>query len=188
VEAALVGLPEQLTAYKDSHAEIDTLRNMASSAYHADFDPATSLSQRVLLPVAAEENHGMEDARFVRFTDADGSIGYRATYTAYDGYDIAPRPITSPDLASFAIHRLSGSAAHNKGMESRGPPTPAVALCILWQCNAHRPEIVEVSVDNLKEVRRWDPALVATQMGTQNAGDQRSVVSADQPPSHALVA
>ena len=58
----------------------------------------------------------MEDARFVRFTDADGTVGYRATYTAYDGRDIAPRLITSPDLTAFAIHRLTGSGAHNKGM------------------------------------------------------------------------
>lgn len=58
----------------------------------------------------------MEDARFVRFTDADGAVGYRATYTAYNGHDIAPRLITSPDLNEFAIHRLTGSGAHNKGM------------------------------------------------------------------------
>ena len=58
----------------------------------------------------------MEDARFVRFTGADGITGYRATYTAYDGRDIAPRLITSPDLREFTIHRLTGSGAHNKGM------------------------------------------------------------------------
>ena len=58
----------------------------------------------------------MEDARFVRFTDEDGTIGYRATYTAYDGRDIAPRLITSPDLTAFAIHRLTGTGARNKGM------------------------------------------------------------------------
>ena len=27
----------------------------------------------------------MEDARFVRFVDDDGTVTYHATYTAYDG-------------------------------------------------------------------------------------------------------
>jgi predicted GH43/DUF377 family glycosyl hydrolase len=58
----------------------------------------------------------MEDARFVRFTDLDGETNYRATYTAYDGRDIAPRLIVTPDLQDFAIHRLTGAAARDKGM------------------------------------------------------------------------
>jgi len=58
----------------------------------------------------------MEDARFVLFTDDDGRVEYRATYTAYDGHAIAPRLIVSPDLCRFSIHRLSGPAAVNKGM------------------------------------------------------------------------
>lgn len=58
----------------------------------------------------------MEDARFVRFVDEDGGVGYRATYTAYDGRQIAPRLLTSPDLRTFRAHRLDGPAAHNKGM------------------------------------------------------------------------
>jgi predicted GH43/DUF377 family glycosyl hydrolase len=116
LEYALLELPDQLSTRPDSRGPIQAVRDMAASAYRADFTPDTPLSGRMLLPVAAEENRGMEDARFVRFTDADGVVGYRATYTAYDGRDIAPRLITSPDLSEFAIHRLSGSGAHNKGM------------------------------------------------------------------------
>ena len=116
LEYALLELPDQLSTRPDSRGPTQAMRDMASSAYRADFTPDTPLSARMLLPVAAEENHGMEDARFVRFTDADGVVGYRATYTAYDGHDIAPRLITSPDLSEFAIHRLTGSGAHNKGM------------------------------------------------------------------------
>lgn len=116
LETALAGIPDQLTRHRDSRADRDTLRSTAVSAYVAGFAPDSALSQRILLPVADEEDHGMEDARFVRSTAADGSVEYRATYTAYDGQAIAPRLITSPDLASFSIHRLSGSAARNKGM------------------------------------------------------------------------
>jgi predicted GH43/DUF377 family glycosyl hydrolase len=115
-EAAISDLPSALTTRPDSHRQLEVLRDLVSSTYRAGFPVATTLSQRVLMPVSSEENHGMEDARFVRFTDSDGSVGYRATYTAYDGRDIAPRLITSPDLREFMIHRLAGGAAHNKGM------------------------------------------------------------------------
>ena len=116
VEAAVAALPSQLLHHRDSGPALNALRDMVSSAYLARFDPAAGLSQRVLLPAADEEHNGMEDARFVRFTADDGSVADRATYTAYDGRDIAPRLITTPDFLSFAIHRLSGPAARNKGM------------------------------------------------------------------------
>lgn len=116
LEDALLHLPDQLSNRPDSRAPIQAMRDMAASAYRAEFPPDSALSSRMLLPVAAEENRGMEDARFVRFTDADGVVAYRATYTAYDGRDVAPRLITSPDLAEFAVHRLTGSGAQNKGM------------------------------------------------------------------------
>ncbi|MEI5582445.1 MULTISPECIES: glycosylase [unclassified Agromyces] len=116
LELALLTLPDQLSTRPDSREPTQALRDMAASAYRAEFPPAAPLSARVLLPVAAEEDHGVEDARFVRFTDADGTVGYRATYTAYDGRNVAPRLITSPDLSSFAFHRLAGSGAHDKGM------------------------------------------------------------------------
>ena len=116
VEAAIAALPPELLHHRDSGTALNALRDMVSSAYIARFDPTTDLSQRVLLPAAVEEHNGMEDARLVRFTADDGSTAYRATYTAYDGRDIAPRLITTPDLVSFAIHRLSGPSARNKGM------------------------------------------------------------------------
>ena len=89
---------------------------MVGSTYEARFDPASRLSQRVLLPSAVEEFQGMEDARFVRFETDDGEEHYQATYTAYDGRDIAPRLIRSTDLVTFRIHRLTGDGARNKGM------------------------------------------------------------------------
>ena len=58
----------------------------------------------------------MEDARFTRFSADDGTVEYRATYTAYDGHRIAPRLLTQPDLRVFHAHRLAGPAARNKGM------------------------------------------------------------------------
>jgi predicted GH43/DUF377 family glycosyl hydrolase len=97
-------------------ATVDLLRRLVASAYEVSFPDDLDLSQQVLLPSAVEESNGMEDARFVRFVDADGIAEYRATYTAYDGRNIAPRLLTSPDLRSFAAHRLAGPSARNKGM------------------------------------------------------------------------
>jgi predicted GH43/DUF377 family glycosyl hydrolase len=87
-----------------------------SSTYAVTFAEDVALEQRVLMPSAAEESNGMEDARFTLFVDGDGSTQYKATYTAYDGHRIAPRLLISPDLRAFQTHRLAGSAAANKGM------------------------------------------------------------------------
>jgi predicted GH43/DUF377 family glycosyl hydrolase len=116
IEAAISDVPIELAQRHDTRGDLDVIRTMAWSAYRAGFEPSTSLGQRVLLPAASDETNGMEDARFVLFTHDDGRIEYRATYTAYNGHAIAPRLIVSPDLVDFAVHRLSGPAARNKGM------------------------------------------------------------------------
>jgi predicted GH43/DUF377 family glycosyl hydrolase len=86
------------------------------SGYQATFPSDVSLDQQVLFPHSPEESKGIEDARFVLFTDDDGEQSYRATYTAYDGHAIAPRLIVSADLRSFRTQRFAGAAAVNKGM------------------------------------------------------------------------
>ena len=58
----------------------------------------------------------MEDARFVLFTENDGSTKYYATYTAYDGFSILPQLIETEDFVRFTISTLNGAAAQNKGM------------------------------------------------------------------------
>lgn len=116
VEAAVSGLPSALSRRQGSHRHVEALRDLTNSVYRAVFSVESALSQRVLTPVAAEERHGMEDARFVRFTDLTGAVHYRGTYTAYDGRDIAPRLIVTQDLRVFDIHRLTGEAAQDKGM------------------------------------------------------------------------
>jgi predicted GH43/DUF377 family glycosyl hydrolase len=116
IELAISAVPAELGRWREPHVDFDTIRTMAWSAYEATFDEGTDLSQRVILPVAAGEANGIEDARFVVFTRDDGTIEYKASYTAYDGRSIAPRVIQSPDLRTFTMHRLTGRAAVNKGM------------------------------------------------------------------------
>ncbi|MET0780959.1 MAG: glycosylase [Microbacterium sp.] len=116
LEAAIATLPSEMAMRPSSRAPLQALREMAESTYHAEFAPDVPLSARVLMPVLPDEDHGVEDARFTRSTDADDPIAYRATYTAYDGRNIAPRLLTSTDLTSFDSHRLTGHGARNKGM------------------------------------------------------------------------
>ncbi len=116
LEAALTGVHAHLLAQPDADETLSTLRHLVASVYDVTFPADVGISQQVLMPYAAEELHGMEDARFVLFTDDDGVAEYRATYTAYDGRAIAPRLLTSPDLRRFSAGRLAGPAALNKGM------------------------------------------------------------------------
>jgi predicted GH43/DUF377 family glycosyl hydrolase len=74
------------------------------------------LSGRLLFPQSRSDRNGMEDARFVRFTDDDGSIRYYATYTAYDGRRILPQMLETSDFLNFKILPLSGTMVRNKGM------------------------------------------------------------------------
>ncbi len=116
LDAALARVPHELLGRPRASETMEFLRGLVSSTYEVTYPLGVSLAQRVLLPSAAEERRGMEDARFTRFVDADGTVDYRATYTAYDGAAIAPRILVSADLRTFRTHRLAGPAARNKGM------------------------------------------------------------------------
>jgi predicted GH43/DUF377 family glycosyl hydrolase len=89
---------------------------LAHSNYEVHFPPIVSLSQRIIFPVSANESNGIEDARFVRFVDDDGSVCYYATYTAYNGRAILPQLIETPDFKNFRVRTLNGNAVQNKGM------------------------------------------------------------------------
>lgn len=89
---------------------------LADSNYDLAFGPNTEISSHLIAPAAPAESRGMEDARFVRFIDDDGSITYYATYTAFDGISILPQLIQTSDFYSFRIATMSGPAVHHKGM------------------------------------------------------------------------
>jgi predicted GH43/DUF377 family glycosyl hydrolase len=70
----------------------------------------------VIFPYSPAETNGIEDARFVRFTDDDGSIRYCATYTAYDGSVTLPQFVETDDFVRFRVSTLNGPEIANKGM------------------------------------------------------------------------
>jgi predicted GH43/DUF377 family glycosyl hydrolase len=100
------------------HAEetIALIRGIADRTYAIRFPADVPLSERVLWPAIEAEGAGMEDARFVRFRDDDGSVVFRATYTAYSGSVISQQLLTTEDFRLFSSVPLAGRAAANKGL------------------------------------------------------------------------
>lgn len=95
---------------------MECVRWLAESNYEIHFDPAVAVSERIIFPVSSNESNGMEDARFVRFTEEDGSMLYYATYTAYNGRAILPQLLETTDFLHFRALTLNGRAVQNKGM------------------------------------------------------------------------
>jgi len=95
---------------------IDMAMWLARSNYEIKFRYDRRISERVIFPVSENESNGIEDARFVHFTDDDDSVTYYATYTANNGFVILPQLITTKDFITFKVNTLNGKAVQNKGM------------------------------------------------------------------------
>jgi predicted GH43/DUF377 family glycosyl hydrolase len=98
------------------HRTLNYIQWLADSNYELEFSPELDLSERVIFPVSSNESRGIEDARFVRFVEDDGSVMYYATYTAYDGRAILPQLIETEDFLHFRVLTMSGDGVKNKGM------------------------------------------------------------------------
>jgi predicted GH43/DUF377 family glycosyl hydrolase len=106
--------PGQLT--REVQRTTECVRWLAQSNYEVHFPSSVSVSERIIFPVSSNESNGMEDARFVRFVEDDGSVIYYATYTAYNGRAILPQLLETTDFLSFRARTLNGQAVQNKGM------------------------------------------------------------------------
>jgi predicted GH43/DUF377 family glycosyl hydrolase len=95
---------------------ISLIRSIAERTYAVEFSDHITLSERVLYPAMLAEQAGMEDARFVRFIDDDGSVTFYATYTAYSGSHISQQLLETSDFQSFTSAPIVGRAAANKGL------------------------------------------------------------------------
>lgn len=107
-------LPDGMTQ-KDQHAS-QGIWMLARSNYEVQFDPRQEISARILFPATPSQRNGIEDARFVRFENEDGSHCYYATFTAYDGRLVMPELVETSDFLHFRFITLNGPAAVNKGM------------------------------------------------------------------------
>ena len=112
-------IEETIKSVKMSHSKskvIQAIKWLASAHYEVKFSLDTAISERVIFPVSYTEVNGIEDARFVRFTDDNGHVMYYATYTAYDGYSILPKLVKTEDFYHFVVMPIHGEYAQNKGM------------------------------------------------------------------------
>jgi predicted GH43/DUF377 family glycosyl hydrolase len=110
----------QLEAQQDTRREVphtvSRFVERASRCYAIEFPTSSDIDECVLTPSSVAESNGLEDARFVRFVDDDGTVTYYATYTAYDGSAIAQQLLTTRDFHAFTSSPLLGAAAANKGL------------------------------------------------------------------------
>lgn len=116
LNARLDGLQANLTTRQHAERTIELIRGIAERTYGVEFEAHIPLAERVLWPAMRAESHGMEDARFVRFTHDDGHVTYFATYTAYDGVRISQQLLETADFRAFTSSPLVGEAAANKGL------------------------------------------------------------------------
>jgi len=101
---------------REAQRTSECVRWLAESNYEVHFEPSVAVSERIIFPVSSNESNGMEDARFVRFVEEDGSVIYYATYTAYNGRAILPQLLETTDFLNFRAVTLNGRAVQNKGM------------------------------------------------------------------------
>ena len=106
--------------FKNKGGENELIANgilsLALSNYEIQYSPDQGLSERIIFPHSPSEMNGIEDARFVEFTDENGERIYYATYTAFDGKVIFPQLLETKDFLNFKISTLNGPEVKNKGM------------------------------------------------------------------------
>jgi predicted GH43/DUF377 family glycosyl hydrolase len=100
----------------EDHLQAQSIWMLARSNYEVQFAPEQNLSERIIFPSTPSQRNGIEDARFVRFCNDDGTHVYYATFTAYDGRVIMPELLETSDFESFRFISLNGPEAENKGM------------------------------------------------------------------------
>jgi predicted GH43/DUF377 family glycosyl hydrolase len=122
-------LPEKFEYYtlkdavkKMQNLDIDDFKKQAlkemtwliDSYYDIEFHEDSKISSRAILPISSSESRGIEDARFVKFTEDDGSQKIYATYTAYDGFTVIPKLLSTCEFQKFRIMPMHGNGVSNK--------------------------------------------------------------------------
>ena len=96
-------------------ASSSRMTERASRCYAVRFPVPSELTERILHPARPMESNGLEDARFVRFVDDDGTVMYLAPYTAYDGSTISQQLLSTTDFEAFDSFPLLGPSGVELG-------------------------------------------------------------------------
>jgi predicted GH43/DUF377 family glycosyl hydrolase len=115
LDVELIRLRHQRDNKFASNRAADRLQDHAERHFSLTFPHDVSLSRRVIVPSSASEAHGVEDARFVEFTE-DGDRRYLASYTAFDGHGVTQQLLSTSDFRVFSSTPLVGPGAANKGL------------------------------------------------------------------------
>ena len=115
-------LEDHVATRKQAKRTVGLMRRIAERSYSVRFEDGTPLSEQVLMPAMSAESKGMEDARFVRFVDDDGSVTYYASYTAYNGTDIGQQLLETKDFVHFTSSPMVGSGSGQQGPRSLPSP------------------------------------------------------------------
>jgi predicted GH43/DUF377 family glycosyl hydrolase len=116
LDEALTRIHEHTLNREQVQQAIEHIRQLATATYDLQYPADSTMTERLLWPRAPMENHGMEDARLVRFIEPDGAATYYATYTAYDGAHVASHLLATTDFRHFHVSPMAGRAVRNKGV------------------------------------------------------------------------
>ena len=83
---------------------------LAESNYQLELPRDADASEVVIFPQTANESHGIEDLRMVRFVDDDGTVTYYGTCSAYDGTRVLPQLIETRDFLRIGVHTINGAS------------------------------------------------------------------------------
>jgi len=114
-DATRIVLRQNRTRRTEFEKIADGVLALAKANYEIAFTPDQNISERVIFPYSPTESNGIEDARFVRFSDDDGSVRYYATYSAYDGKMVLPQILETTDFLHFKVSTLNGPEVRDKG-------------------------------------------------------------------------
>ena len=105
-----------ITISSERRNALEEVTWLADSFYDVQFKLDSDITERVIFPVSESESRGIEDARFVRFTDDDKSEMIYATYTAYNGHTVLPKLLSTKNFYTFRVMPLHGNGAMNKNL------------------------------------------------------------------------
>jgi beta-1,2-mannobiose phosphorylase / 1,2-beta-oligomannan phosphorylase len=114
LKEAIKKAQESKTLNLDQQKTLKQMLWLAKSHYEVVFSQDTDISERAIFPVSRTERNGIEDARFVKFTEDNGDTCYYATYTAYDGYTILPKLLETKDFYHFKNIPMHGECTRDK--------------------------------------------------------------------------
>jgi predicted GH43/DUF377 family glycosyl hydrolase len=130
LDAALGSLLDQRLTRGSGDRTVERFERIAACNYAIEFPVDSAIFERVIVPGSPSESHGIEDVRLVRYTEDDGSVDYRGTYTAFDGVHVVPQLLRTKDFRTFCVSQLSGPAAKNKGMAMFPRPVGGTNLAL----------------------------------------------------------